>query len=128
MTGILSHRDGHREETTLTLPYDSSGSKNSVQAAGSSYSYGRRYATLMLLNISSRAPQDMDDDGRAAGRGVEIDSEDAAYVRRLLIETASDEAKFLERIRAPSVDEIKTGDQFKLAIDLLNRKRNGAAK
>src|SRR5262249_5957856 len=42
VTGILSHREGHREETTMVLQHDSSGSKNAVQAVGSSTSYGKR--------------------------------------------------------------------------------------
>ncbi|WP_377838738.1 ERF family protein [Bosea sp. UC22_33] len=34
VTGILTHREGHQEETTITLPHDSTGSKNAVQAVG----------------------------------------------------------------------------------------------
>lgn len=64
VTGILSHREGHKEETTLTLPTDTSGSKNAVQAVGSSTSYGKRYTAYALLNITSSGE---DDDGRQAG-------------------------------------------------------------
>jgi len=67
VTGVLTHRDGHREETTMELPVDGSGSKNDVQAVGSSFSYGKRYTAIALLNITSRAAQDRDDDGRAGG-------------------------------------------------------------
>lgn len=67
VTGVLTHRDGHREETTMELPVDGSGSKNDVQAVGSSFSYGKRYTAIALLNITSRAPQDRDDDGRSGG-------------------------------------------------------------
>jgi len=70
VTGVLSHRAGHQEETTITLPHDSSGSKNAVQAVGSSTSYGKRYTTISLLNITSRAAQDRDDDGQAGGMGA----------------------------------------------------------
>lgn len=70
VTGVLSHRDGHSEETTITLPHDSSGNKNAVQAVGSSTSYGKRYTAISLLNITSRAPGDQDDDGQAAGRSA----------------------------------------------------------
>jgi hypothetical protein len=65
VTGILSHRDGHFEETTMALMHDSSGAKNSVQAMGSSISYGKRYTAAALLNITSRGE---DDDGEAGGR------------------------------------------------------------
>ncbi|MFZ3193814.1 MAG: ERF family protein, partial [Moraxellaceae bacterium] len=40
VTGILSHAQGHMEETTMRLPIDGSGSKNAVQSIGSSTSYG----------------------------------------------------------------------------------------
>lgn len=49
----LSHRLGHFEETCLSLPLDTSGNKNAVQAAGSTISYGKRYAICALLNIST---------------------------------------------------------------------------
>jgi len=61
--GILSHRAGHREQTDMVLPIDVSGSKNSVQAIGSSVSYGKRYVMEALLNLTSRGE---DDDGQKA--------------------------------------------------------------
>lgn len=63
ITAMLSHREGHSEETTLTLETDNSGSKNAVQAVGSSISYGQRYAAIALLNITTRGA---DDDGEKA--------------------------------------------------------------
>lgn len=68
VTGILSHKAGHQEETTMTLPLDTSGSKNAVQAVGSSTSYGKRYTALALLNITSRGE---DDDGNGASGGFD---------------------------------------------------------
>ena len=63
VTTILSHIAGHAEETVFDLPHDSSGSKNSVQAVGSSTSYGKRYGVLSALNIKVAGE---DDDGQAA--------------------------------------------------------------
>lgn len=65
VTGVLLHRDGHSEETSLTLPMDTSGSKNSVQGVGSSTSYGKRYTCGALLNLRTG---DVDDDGQSAGQ------------------------------------------------------------
>lgn len=53
VTAILSHREGHKQESALTLPCDTSGSKNAVQAVGSTVSYGKRYTMCALLNIST---------------------------------------------------------------------------
>lgn len=63
VSGVLGHRGGHTEETTLSLPIDSSGAKNNVQGWGSSVSYGKRYTSSALLNLSARGE---DDDGNSA--------------------------------------------------------------
>jgi len=63
VTGVLTHKAGHFEETTITLPADTSGSKNAVQAVASSVSYGKRYTAGALLNLTSF---DEDDDGVGA--------------------------------------------------------------
>ena len=65
MTGVLRHAAGHKEAAELELPADSGGDKNSVQAVGSTMSYGQRYVARMLLNLTSRGE---DDDGAAAGQ------------------------------------------------------------
>lgn len=65
VVGILTHRDGHSRESEFLSDADQSGSKNSVQALGSAISYGRRYTTLDLLNITSRGA---DDDGQAVSK------------------------------------------------------------
>jgi hypothetical protein len=58
ITGVLSHRSGHREETSITLPKDDTGSKNAVQAVASSVSYGKRYTASALLNLTSHGEDD----------------------------------------------------------------------
>lgn len=63
VTGVLSHKMGHKVETTIALPLDTSGSKNNVQGVGSSTSYGKRYTMCALLNISTGGE---DDDGQSA--------------------------------------------------------------
>lgn len=63
VTGVLMHKDGHREETSMLLPADVSGNKNAVQAFGSSTSYGKRYVLCALLNITTRG---QDDNGNVA--------------------------------------------------------------
>lgn len=53
ITAVLSHKLGHSDQTSITLPIDVSGSKNATQAVGSTISYGKRYAIGALLNIST---------------------------------------------------------------------------
>ena len=81
VTGILMHRAGHRESTTMLLPLDTSGSKNAVQAVGSSTSYGKRYVMSALLNLTTRGE---DDDGHAAVPTANVTSVQASGITALL--------------------------------------------
>lgn len=81
VTGILMHRQGHREQTTMLLPTDTSGSKNAVQAVGSSTSYGKRYVLCAMLNISTRGE---DDDGYAATPVASITEQQAKSIRAMM--------------------------------------------
>lgn len=56
--GVLSHRAGHSERTSILLPADVSGSKNAVQAVASSVSYGKRYTAGALLNFTTHGEDD----------------------------------------------------------------------
>lgn len=67
VTAKLIHRSGHSQSTEIELPRDKTGSKNDVQAIGSSQTYGQRYAAQAILGLS--LGDDMDDDGQGAGRG-----------------------------------------------------------
>lgn len=80
VTSIVSHARGHREETTITLQTDATGSKNNVQGVGSSISYGQRYNTKALLNIIYEGD---DDDGQAAGGTPEPTTIDSTQVKTL---------------------------------------------
>jgi len=119
VTGVLSHRDGHSEETTMHLPIDTSGSKNSVQALGSSISYGKRYTAGALLNITSRGE---DDDGKAAGGGETITEEQAMTIRELIEAVGANEKRFLEYLKSPSVSAIPAKD-YERAVAALNAKK-----
>ena len=64
VTAILAHVDGHSEENTFTAQADGSGSKNAIQALGSSITYGKRYTAEAILGLTSHGE---DDDAFAAG-------------------------------------------------------------
>jgi hypothetical protein len=65
ITGVLSHRSGHSERDQFVAKADTSGSKNDIQALGSTRSYGQRYTTIALLNIVTKGE---DNDGQTAGQ------------------------------------------------------------
>jgi len=119
VTGILSHRDGHREETTMTLQHDSTGSKNAVQAIGSSTSYGKRYTAIALLNITSRGE---DDDGGKAGEPETINLEQLEQLRSLIEEVAADLPKFCAHFKIEALPDLPAA-RFPDAIRTLEYKR-----
>ena len=118
VTGVLSHRDGHSEETTLQLPLDTSGSKNAVQAVGSSTSYGKRYTAAALLNLTSRGE---DDDGTAGG-AKPISDEQVTLLRERAEEVGADVVKFCQFLKVGSLAEVHAKD-FDKAITALEAKR-----
>lgn len=71
--GYLDHVRGHRRETIFPLPAETSGSKNNVQGYGSTMSYGKRYATIALLNLVSESQEDADMDGAAVHEKISTD-------------------------------------------------------
>lgn len=69
VVGTLAHLEGYSRSSTFRAMADKTGSKNEIQALGSSTSYGRRYTTIDLLNISTREPnRGADDDGEGTER------------------------------------------------------------
>lgn len=72
VTCILSHKSGHYEETTLSGPADSTGSKNAIQAIGSTLTYLQRYSLVQALGLAASN----DDDGKSAGANGETISDE----------------------------------------------------
>ena len=103
VTGVLSHRLGHAEQTTMQLPTDVTGAKNPVQAIGSSTSYGKRYVAMALLNLSSRGE---DDDGQAANLPPTIDAQRQAQIRALAIKEKADLRRLLAYFKIAKLEDL----------------------
>ncbi len=118
ITATLSHIGGHSRTESMPLPFDTSGSKNTVQAVGSTLSYGKRYLTCAMLNLVTVGE---DDDARS----VSQISED----QRLNIETLMSDArmneqgksKFLEFMGVKTLADIQKGG-YAAAINFLKAK------
>ncbi len=65
VTCHITHVLGHRESTFLDAAPDGSGSKNPIQAIGSTVTYLQRYTLLALTGL---ATCDQDDDGNGSGK------------------------------------------------------------
>lgn len=121
VTCVLSHEEGHAEETTLSGPSDTSGNKNAIQAIGSTLSYLQRYSLTAALGLASAN----DDDGRAAGMGEPISDEQALALRDLIIEMNADERKLLQYLRLDRLEDIQASN-FQNCVNLLKQSRRPA--
>lgn len=79
VTAQLMHRQGHSTKTSITLPADTSGSKNAVQAIGSTQTYGQRYTAQAILGLS--LGEDTEDDGRGAAASHTITADQYTALR-----------------------------------------------
>lgn len=119
VVGVLGHAGGHSEETEITLPADSSGSKNNVQAWASSVSYGKRYVALTLTGIAT----DDDDDGKKAGQLSKetITEEQVIALRDIILSVGADEKRFCRLGGVEALCDIPA-DQFEAAKKTLAAK------
>lgn len=91
------------EVTTIPLPLDTSGGKNNVQSAGSTFSYGRRYTLCASIGLVVRG---QDDDAT----GGPITNEQAVELDVALNESGLARDKFLKKFKVEDVRDIKTKD------------------
>jgi len=121
--GRVSHIQGAFREAEFAAALDSSGGKNNIQAMKSSFRYGQRAVTEMLLNIVTEGE---DDDGVSAGF---ITIEQAAEIDLKIRETGADRERFLKWVNAQDVQSIQAKN-YQKAINELAKKataKKGAA-
>lgn len=123
VTCRLAHKGGHAEENSLSGPSDSSGSKNAIQAIGSTLTYLQRYTLVQALGLAASE----DDDGRAAGGGEMINEAQIKRLRTLLEETGSDTAAFCQLGNIEALPDMLAKD-FDAAIRLLEQKKAKMSK
>jgi hypothetical protein len=126
VTCIISHRDGHSEENSLTAGRDDSGNKNPIQQIGSTVTYLQRMTLKAALGLAASA----DDDGKGAGPGEDIGpitDDQIKAIRNAIIEVDADEARFLKYLNVEKVEDIPAGD-YKRAMAALGAKKKAAVK
>jgi len=119
ITGILAHKGGYSEETTIELPVDTGGQKNNVQAIGSTQSYGQRYVTKALLSLSSRKSDD--DNGDKGGGSPSISEDQCQTLLDRMREVSADFPKFLAYFKLQELADLPA-KRFAEAIATLDRK------
>lgn len=125
---IILHSAGHHRISTMPpMPNDTSGSKNAVQAVGSTNQYAKRYSLCNALNIVTKG---LDDDGHSADY---LTDQQVSTITDMLNELALPPArvlKFLEVAGADSIEHIKQtafGRVWQNLKTLLDKKREGRA-
>jgi len=109
---------GHEEENTLTGPADASGSKNAIQAIGSTLTYLQRYTLVQALGLAASD----DDDGAAAGAGELITDEQREQLLAVADEVGADIPKFCGFFKVPSIAALPA-QHFGQAMKMLEAKR-----
>lgn len=114
VTCKITHVLGHSEETTLSAPSDTSGSKNAIQAIGSTISYLERYSLLAVLGL---ATSDMDDDAQT--ETVKVTDKQLHTLRDLLISKELSEAKLVEYLKIEQLEDLPA-DKYMVALQAIN--------
>jgi hypothetical protein len=123
VTCRITHKLGYSEETTLVGPADNTGSKNAIQAIGSTNSYLERYTVLALLGIATK---DQDDDGKAAGSVVEyIDDKQLSQLLDIIDNNKVSKSKFLAYLKIEKFEELPKADFQKAIAALQNIIKGG---
>ncbi|MBC8718785.1 ERF family protein [Ochrobactrum sp. Marseille-Q0166] len=125
VTCIISHRDGHSEETTLSAGRDESGKKNSIQAIGSTITYLQRYTLKAALGLAASH----DDDGSKADekQNEVITEEQRDRILDLIVETDTDIEQFCKVGKMNSIGELLAVN-YENAIRILEQKKQRMAK
>jgi len=123
VTCTITHKLGHSESTSLTAAPDLSGSKNAIQAIGSTISYLERYTILALTGL---ATADMDTDGKVE-EVVYIDEKQLSRIKDYIDNYGVDVPKFLAYLKVEALEKI-TAKQFNTAIAALEAKRAAKEK
>ncbi len=119
VTCTTAHSMGHSESTSLVADADTSGSKNAIQALGSTITYLERYTLLALTGL---ATHDQDDDGVSTTPAEPITDEQFATIQALIEEVGANEKAFCTYLKIKSIDAMPS-TFYNRAIKELERKR-----
>lgn len=115
---VVSHRDGHSEENSLSASPDESGEKNSIQAIGSALTYLQRMTLKAALGLAASD----DDDGQAAGPSSVISRQQARELLDRIEEVGADKDALLQFFQIKGVTELPAA-RFRQALTMLDSRR-----
>lgn len=118
IVAILGHRSGYEMTAEMRLPLDNSGSKNAVQAHGSTSTYGKRYTAMAVLGLA--ASDDVDDDAQAA-TGSTITDEQAEALANAIEFAGASEDRFKKHFKISELSKLPQS-RFSDAMEMLKRR------
>lgn len=121
ITCVISHRDGHNEENSLSAGADHSGEKNAIQAIGSTLTYLQRMTLKAALGLAAAD----DDDGKAAGTGQTITRQQTRELLALIDEVGGEREALLRFFKINAFAELPAR-RFRQALVMLNDKKGRA--
>lgn len=119
VTCKITHVKGHSEETTLSAPSDTSGSKNAIQAIGSTITYLQRYSLLSILGL---ATYDQDDDGQTSQEVEYITDAQRHELTDMAIDCKADMPKFMNYLKIEDLSKLLKADFQKAKLALIAKK------
>lgn len=124
VTCIIAHVAGHFEETSLSGPADKTGSKNDIQAIGSTLTYLQRYTLVAALGLAASE----DDDGRAVGSDGVLSEDQLQKLREAMDEAGAPVPAFCRAFKIEALKDLPA-TSFALALERVAEfKREKAAK
>lgn len=99
VTCIVSHKEGHSKRTTLSSGAETSGSKNAIQAMGSTVTYLERYTLSAALGLAAG----QDTDGVKIDDKELIDDEQMQSLLTLISDTKTDTAQFCKFMKINNI-------------------------
>ncbi len=118
---VISHRDGHSEENSLSAGADHSGEKNPIQAIGSTLTYLQRMTLKAALGLAAAD----DDDGKAAGAGETITRQQTRELLALIDEVGGEHEALLRFFKINAFAELPAR-RFRQALVMLNARKGRA--
>lgn len=122
VTCIITHAMGHSERTELSSKADLSGSKNPIQAIGSTITYLQRYT---LLSLTGLATSEGDDDGKASEVVKTLTLAECGKITDLMKKAEVDK-RFLAHMKVKDVTEIAKKDYARAVQVLETRIKSNA--
>jgi hypothetical protein len=110
--GTVRHRDGHKDETPYAdVAIDKTGLKGNdnktlTHAEGSSFTYGRRYLTCLIFDVSTG----VDSDGNGVGGADRISDDDALRLDERIREVGTPRPVFLRWLGVEALDQVRAKD------------------